>query len=251
MAEHLKLAKPSLPVAPDFVRTSTANNILLSVDMIRAQPRQAMTMVCGVPGCGKSSTLGMLVKSDPDARLMSIAPGEGGAFGVAEILVDKFGLGIRPKGNTIATLRREIGLFLQHAGIWLMVDEAQHLTKEGADWLRILCEESRTDLLLAGDLRLARMIEEMPQLQSRMLRAVNIEEVTEGDVRDLAQAFGAQRKTSFTMLHRAALVKGGLRTVDTALLITLTGSEAGGFDEDLLPAALMEMGFLNLGGNQK
>ena len=251
MAEHLKLAKPSLPDAPDFVRTSTANNILLSVDMIRAQPRPAMTMVCGVPGCGKSTTLEMLAKSDPDARLVSIAPGEGGAFGVAEIIVDKFGLGIRPKGSTIATLRREIGTFLQHAGIWLMVDEAQHLTKEGADWLRILCEESRTDLLLAGDLRLARMIDEMPQLQSRMLRAVIVEEVTEGDVRDLAQAFGVQRKASFTMLHRAALVKGGLRTVNTALLITRTGSDAEGFDEELLPAALMEMGLISGEGATK
>lgn len=92
-----------------------------------------MTMICGVPGCGKSATLEMLVKSDPDARLVSIAPDEGGAFGVAEIIVDKFGLGISPRGSTIATLRREIGAILQHAGIWLMVDEAQHLTKEGAD----------------------------------------------------------------------------------------------------------------------
>lgn len=112
-AEHLKPAKPSLPDAPDFVRTSTANNILLSVDMIRAQPSPTMTMACGVPGCGKSTTLETLAKSDPDARLISIAPGEGGA----EIIVDKFALGIRPKGSTIATLRRKIGTFLQHAGI--------------------------------------------------------------------------------------------------------------------------------------
>ncbi len=244
MAEHLKLAKPSLPDAPDFVHTSTAENILLSVDMIRAQPRPAMTMVCGVPGCGKSTTLEMLAKSAPDARLVSIAPGEGGAFGVAEIIIDALGLGIRTTGSTIATLRREIGQALKRAGIWLMVDEAQHLTKEGADWTRILCEESRTDLLLAGDLRLARMIDEMPQLQSRMLRAVIIDEVTEGDVRDLAQAFGVQRKASFTILHRAALVKGGLRTVNTALLITRTGSDGGAVDEDLLPAALVEMGLI-------
>lgn len=251
MAEHLKLAKPSLPVAPDFVCTSTANNILLSVDMIRAQPRPAMTMVCGVPGCGKSTTLEMLAKSDPDARLMSIAPGEGGAFGAVEIIVSALGLGIRTKGSTIAALRHEIGQALKRAGIWLMMDEAQHLTKEGADWIRIPCEESRTDLLVAGDLRLARMIDEMPQLQSRMLRAVIVEEVAEGDVRELAQAFGVQRKASFTMLHRAALVKGGLRTVSTALLITRTGSDAGDFNEELLPAALMEMGLLTGEGNTK
>ena len=250
MAEHLKLAKPSQPDAPDFVQTSTAKNILLSVEMMRAQPRPTMTMVCGVPGCGKSTTLKMLDKSDYSAHLVSIAPGEGGAFGVAEIIVEKFGIGIRPKGSTIATLRREIGDYLQHAGMWLMVDEAQHLTKEGADWLRILCEESRTDLLLAGDLRLARMIDEMPQLHSRMLRATIIEEVTESDVRELAQAWGVQRKPSFAMLHRAALIKGGLRTVNTALLITRAGSEAGDFDEDLLPAALMEMGILGHEGSK-
>jgi hypothetical protein len=87
MPEHLKLANPSPPDVVDFVRTGTAKNMLLSVGMIRAQPRPAMTMVCGVPGCGKSTTLDMLAKTDPDARLLSIAPGEGGAFGVAEIIV--------------------------------------------------------------------------------------------------------------------------------------------------------------------
>ena len=244
MPDYLKLANPSLPDAPDFVRTSTARNIMLSVEMIRAQPRPAMTMVCGVPGCGKSTTLEMLTKSDPDARLLSIAPGEGGAFAIAEILFQKFSIGYDPKGSTLATLRRDIGDYLQHAGIWLMIDEAQHLTKEGADWLRIVCEGNRTDLLLAGDLRLARMISDMPQLQSRMLRTVIVEEVTEADVRELAQAFGVQRKDSITKLHRAALFKGGLRTVNTALLITRTGSDGVDLDEDLLSAALVEMGLL-------
>lgn len=105
--------------------------------------------------------------------------------------------------------------------------------------------------MLSGDLRLARMIDEMPQLQSRMLWAVIVEEVAEGDVRDLAQAFGVQRKASFTTLHRAALVKGGLRTVSTALLITQTGSDADGFDEELLPAAPMEMGLISGQGTTK
>ncbi len=99
MAEQLSLIGPSLPDAPDFARPGRANDILLSAEMTRAQPRPAMTMVCGLPGCGKFTTLETLAKSDPDARLVSIAPGGGGACGVAEIIVDRFDLGIRPKGR--------------------------------------------------------------------------------------------------------------------------------------------------------
>ncbi|MFV0409576.1 MAG: hypothetical protein ACK5LJ_07725 [Paracoccus sp. (in: a-proteobacteria)] len=117
MTEHLKLANPLAQGVPNFVQTSTAKQIMLSADMIRAQQRPAMSMVCGVPGCGKTITLEMLLEADPDARMISIAPSEGGAFSIAEIIVSKLALGIKIKGRTIASLRYEIGQFLKYAGL--------------------------------------------------------------------------------------------------------------------------------------
>lgn len=247
MAEQLRLTKPDAPEPPSFVRTETAANILLSVDFIRTRPRAAATMVCGVPGCGKSTTLEMLAETDPASRLISVAPGEGGSFGIAEIIINKLGLGIKPKGCTIAELRDKIGKHLNHAGIWLMVDEAQNLTKAGADWLRILCEENRTDLLLAGDLGLARMVDGMGQLRSRMRLPVIVDEVSKGDVEAVAQGFGVSAAKSLKMLHRAALMPGGLRNVDAVLSMASDAGD-GEITPELIAGTIMALRLFNCEG---
>lgn len=58
MAEVLNFEKPEAALDENgFIRTATAEHILMTLNFVRSLPGPEMSMICGVTGVGKTSAL--------------------------------------------------------------------------------------------------------------------------------------------------------------------------------------------------
>lgn len=241
MAELLRfataLARPRDP--KDFVVTETAEDILRSLNLIRSINGSAMTMITGVPGVGKTRTLQHFCAAQGyDSFYFSVARDEGKPSGVAEVLLGFFG--IRSNGLSLTKARERLMQYIGQ-GRLIAVDEAQHLTAAGAEWLRAMAEDGGIDLVLCGDQKLADLVGGIPQLYSRMRRPVKILTASKADVVAVAEGGGFESPDAIKVLCAIAKLKGGLRNVEN--VIRMAQLFAGSQPPDLshLKAAILDM----------
>lgn len=241
MAELLKFATAEArPRAPgDFVRTETAEDIFRSLNLMRSIEGTAMTMIAGAPGIGKTHALKQfLAPIHYDALFVSVAAGEGKPSGLAESLM-RLHLGIA-NGNNLTKARETIARLIG-TGRVLAVDEAQYLTPDGAEWLRAMAESGGFDLVLCGDLRLAELVEGIPQLYSRMRRPIRITSASQADVEAVAAGTGFDSPEAIKVLCAVARLRGGLRNVENVLKLAqlFAGHERPGSAH--LKAAILDL----------
>lgn len=217
MAELLKFATAdSRPRSPGgFVRTETAEDILRSLHLMRSINGTAMTMIAGVPGIGKTHTLKHFCEPiGYDVIYMAVACDEGKPSGLAEVLM-RFHLG-SANGHSLTKARERLANLIGQGRV-LVIDEAQYLTPAGAEWLRSLAETGGFDLVLCGDLRLAALVESIPQLYSRMRRPIRIASVKQADVEAVAAGTGFESPEAIKALFAVAKLRGGLRNVENVV----------------------------------
>jgi DNA transposition AAA+ family ATPase len=241
MAEAIRLAKTGAPPAfrlGDFIETDISQEILRSLHLV--DRHCGMTMICGVPGVGKTMTLRSFAEAEPLARLVKVAaPAEGTTAGFADLLGEEFGVVVN--GRRFGAVRRMLGETISEAATMLMVDEGQHLDGPALEWARAICEEWNIGLVLAGDTDLHRNVAVMPQLHSRMLRPVLIRHVGMADVATLAATVGLSNRVALGAIHTAARRRGGLRTVEAVLRLCRIYAGAGPITVEHVRAALAEM----------
>jgi Mu B transposition protein, C terminal len=225
MSEVLQFGKASAPVAdPEgFVMTETAKDILCTLAHVRSIQGPAISMISGVFGVGKSTTIDYYQRQHLENTIViSIAKGEGNISYVTDNILNRF-FPPRSRSNNLSVRREEIKWCLPASRI-LIVRDAQHLnqrnkascTKGAAyDWLAGASEEAGFDLIFEGDMTLATIMMDFPNVQGRLWRPVVINAATAGDV--AATDYGVTDRTIIDMLTAVAKRIEGLWNVDSVM----------------------------------
>ncbi|MBU3032383.1 AAA family ATPase [Paracoccus marinaquae] len=226
MAEVVQLAKPgaTAPVTQGFVMTESAQDILRSLQLVRAAG-DAITLIAAAPGTGKTEALRQFANGQgSEVVLVTAVAGEGTPWGVACQLMQLWNLGA-PNSRNLMETRQMIGACVGRGGL-LLVDEAQYLvqrnprgkdTWDSLEWLRAMAEEGQFSLAFCGDLALLDTASRLPQLWLRMRRRVVIKYVSKVDVAALAGQRGFTDASITEVLYRVARRGGGLGDVDSAI----------------------------------
>lgn len=227
--------------AGGYVDTPTAQDMRRALDLVRAKQGPSMTMIAGAPGVGKTRAVQEFCASEGyDAFYLCVARGEGRPSAIADNILSTFGQ--VANGMSLSKMREAVERYIG-AGRVLVVDEAQHLTDDGIEWLRAACESGGFDLVFAGDLALVRRVNGLPQLQRRMLRPVIVEGVTREDVEAfVAESPFAGSSTAVDALFAIARVRGGnLGNVENVLLRAQLFAGSGVPTHEHLRAAIVDM----------
>jgi DNA transposition AAA+ family ATPase len=219
-----------------------------ALDMVRAKQGAAMTMIAGAPGVGKTRTVQEFCAAEGyDAIYLCVARGEGKPSAIADNILSMFG--VMANGKSLSQMRDAVEQYVG-TGRVLVVDEAQHLTDDGIEWLRAASEGGGFDLVFAGDLALERRVNGLPQLQRRMLRPVVLTGVTKGDVEAfVADSAFAGSSAAVDALHAVARVRGGnLGNVENVLRLAELFAGASTPTLDHLRAAILDMKLEPKGG---
>ena len=248
VAHHLRLAKAEArPIRPGgFVSTGIADNVLRSLKLIRWMDGPAMTAICGIPGAGKTQAIKEHCNEEGNGALYhQVAPGEGEPFGVACAISRLFG--VDPNGTALPAIREELAKYIGSSRL-LVLDEAQHLSRKGLEWVRTLAEVGRFDVAFCGDLALHAEIRKIPQLLSRLQRVVVISEIGRAEVAAMSEgtAFANDRCTD--ALHALARLPGGLRNVVNAMRRAELFAEGEHATPEHLRAAIEDLQLAPKGG---
>lgn len=223
MAEVIQLAKVGAqrPKPGTFVVTEAARDILRSLRLVHQGEGARFTMIAGLPGCGKSLSLKQFASAERDVDYIVFKSGEDKPSDVSEVLLRHFLPGEKPNGMSIP-LRREKMMAKIATGKWrprhtLLADEAQHMSAKGIEWLRGLAEDAGVSVAFAGDIRLAALIEPIPQLRSRLIRPVTIKDVSREDVHALAATWQIKDSDALALLQAAVEQPGALRNLVNVL----------------------------------
>jgi hypothetical protein len=227
MSEVLRFEKATLPAAdPEgFVMTETAKDILCTLAHVRSIQGPAISIISGVFGVGKSTTIDYYQRQHPENTVViTIAKGEGNPSYVSDNILNRF-YTHRNRNNDLSVRRRDIMHCLPSSRM-LIVKDAQNLnqrnkascTKGAAfDWLAGVSEEAGSDLIFEGDMTLASILMEFPNVQGRLRRPVVINAATAGDVEALTAAYGVTDRTIIDMLTVVAKRIEGLWNVDSVM----------------------------------
>lgn len=231
-----------------FLDTPTGRDMRRALDMVRAKPGAAMTMIAGAPGVGKTRTVQEFCAAEGyDAIYLCVARGEGKPSAIADNVLSMFG--VMANGKSLSQMRDAVEQYVGARRV-LVVDEAQHLTDDGIEWLRAASEGGGFDLVFAGDLALERRVNGLPQLQRRMLRPVIVTGVSKGDVEAfVADSAFAGSSAAVDALHAVARVRGGnLGNVENVLRLAELFAGASTPTLDHLRAAILDMKLEPKGG---
>lgn len=227
MQERARAMAPGARQADTFAMTPVAQDILASLQMIQGQRKPAATMIAGAPGVGKTATILHFAATNPNVWVVTCVNGAGRPIDLVKALARGLGLSIVGLG-VFDTIARIEDATARTRGM-LILDEAQHLSKAALDTARGIYEQCGVHLALCGDLTLVPKTDAMPQLNSRLLRPVEVRRVTADDVAMVAAQFGVIDDASVSRLCDVAAKNGRLRKVEKVLrhaAFVMSGDEA-------------------------
>jgi hypothetical protein len=219
MAEILQLANAKARPSRmrSYIETPTALDMQRSLDLVRAMPEAAITMISGAPGVGKTSVLTAFCADEGhDALLLPVARGEGTPPSIARNILSMFR--IKANGLALDQMRELVEQYIGR-GRALVIDEAQYVSRDGLEWLRSTSEAGGFDLIFAGDLSLNGTATMLPQFYRRIVRPVVIEGACRGDIEALLEGgpFDRNDLAIDTLLLAARTRDGNLGNVANAL----------------------------------
>lgn len=218
-------AAAALIAGDDFVATETAKEIRRSLEYVQSMGKPALTMIAGGPGIGKSLSLQEFARTNTNVWMMEANAAASRPFPFLEMVCGLFE--IRARGEGIPALLSRLCDRLAGTQGMLIVDEAQHLHPQSLETARGLHELAGIDLVLAGDLRLRRIVGSMAQLDSRVRRPVIIEHPGRDDVRAFSAVFGVTGKDCVDRLFAVSQRRGALRDVESVLRYAGAGMPEG------------------------
>lgn len=218
MAERLKLisTEAARPVLPRFMPTETAADILHSLRVVYQNPGDAVGLICGAPGVGKSQAVQHFASATANVRILSAVCGEGGVWNFANELCRMLDIE-EPNARRLPEERRRIAEALG-AESMLIIDEAQYLVQRNTrgkddwsafEWLRGMMEEGALSLVFCGDLTLRELQTVAPSLWRRMRRRNIILRAPKGDVEAVAARWQIADPEAVKVLFEVARKGGG------------------------------------------
>lgn len=203
-------------VKPSFFRMKSSQTVLASLAL--AHSMNAITMMFGGPGIGKTEAALRYQEDNPNVTLITVSRASGTLTAVLNKLLN--GLGLPRKRRTAAQLEDELRQKLTGMRGLIIVDEAQYLSGSALQELRIICENICGIALIGnGEIRdrmtSIRTRDEMEPVWSRVIRAVDMCNISEDDAESYIRAWGFTDEDCISRLKEHCLqANGALRATD-------------------------------------
>jgi Mu B transposition protein, C terminal/AAA domain len=204
------------------IETQTRQDVIRSLEFARGIEGEALTMIAGGPGIGKTrALLDYRFLNRRDTWIFTATEGEGGVWCLATSLFRQMKLG-EANSRDLPGARLLIADHITPEGV-LIIDEVQYLVKrngrgkddvEAFEWLRSAAGLGQFTLVFCGDLSLARIVGAIPQLDSRMVRSVVVNSVSRIDVAAVIAGTPFDSNPAIDALFAIARRSGGLRNVE-------------------------------------
>lgn len=217
------------PRAPAFVPTPTANEILATLE--HAQHMPEMVVITGAPGVGKTSTGRWYAARNPNVWLLTAEP----AMSSPRALMDELAeaIGLQERGLSSQRLSRTLARRMTGSNGLILIDEAQHLTSQTLDQLRMFHDLASIGIALMGNESVYARLEggtraaQYAQLFSRVGMRLQRPRALKGDVDSLLDAWGIPGKQERALLLAIAKKPGALRNLTKVVRVAhmLAGAE--------------------------
>lgn len=244
----LRNAKRQSIIAPGFVQTQTAKQILTA--LAYAHAAEVISVVFGASGVGKTTTCREYAQSTNNCWMITASPS---CASISECLYElSLELGLdapRRKGMLSRTVKRRL---MGTSGL-VIIDEADHLDYGALEELRILQEQTGIGLVLVGNNRVytqltgGRRTEDFARLFSRIAKKVGIHKAKQTDVNAIAAAWAINDTATLQLMQQIADKPGALRLLNQTLRMaaTIANGKGTALNHELIRAA-----FKDLEGNE-
>lgn len=207
-----------MPVVPVWIDMPTARRIYGALNY--AQLAGDIATVYGGAGLCKTTTIKRYREKQPNVWVVTATP----ATASVGVLLEEMALsmGLRDFALHPAKLQRAIVRQVADTGGLIIVDEAQHLTKNALEAARSIHDATGIGLALCGNASIYNRLygggnNGFAQLFSRVGKRVALSKPTAGDVVALAGAFGVSGKAELAVLEDVGRRPGALRMVTKTL----------------------------------
>ncbi len=207
-------ARAMMPVVPTWVETRTAQRIwsALSYSHVHAD----IGVIYGGAGLGKTSTIREYARVNPRVYVVTVTPATSSVGLLLEAIA--IAVGLRDVPLHPARLERAIVRVFTGTGALLVLDEAQHLTKQALEAARSVHDVAEIGLVLSGNAAVYNRLygggaNGFAQLFSRVGRRLALVRPLEGDVRKIGEIYGIRDEATFAVLEDIGRKPGALRMV--------------------------------------
>lgn len=249
--ESHNAAKTTLPVAPDFVETPTSQKILATLTW--AQLAGTIVLVYGNPGVGKTKAIRQYAAGGNNVWHITASKSRSNELETLYELALKMGISDAPyrRGGLSRLLRQRLP---DTRGL-IVVDEADWLSLDAVEELRILQEECGVGLALVGNHKVYDRLTggqrsvDFARLFSRVSKKYVINTVSAGDVDSFCDAWQVTGADERKLLKAIARRPGALRSLSH--ILPLAGIYAQGKGETIgtahIQSAMLELGHSGIG----
>lgn len=231
-----------LPGVPGWIETPTSKKIAGVLTFVQAF--EDIGVIYGGAGLSKTTTIRRYGDKNPNVFVTTATPATAGsATMLAEIASS---IGLRDIPLHPARLQASIVKHLKGTKGLLVIDEAQHLTKQALESARSLHDACGVGLALAGNAAVYNQLwgrhdNGFAQFFSRIGRRLALTKPLRGDVHAIAAAYGVRDKDSIALCEEIARRPGALRMQVKVLRLAMMGSDGGKVEADAIRSAWNEL----------
>lgn len=206
-------------IMPSYVETATAKRIYTALKYAHAV--NCISVVYGSSGVGKSTVVNQYQKDNNNVWSICAAPS---CASLSEILFElALELGMDDAPRRKGPLSRVIKRRLKDSGGMVVIDEADHLTYDALEELRIIQEQTNIGMALVGNNRIytqltgGRRSEDFARLFSRISKKVEIIKTVKQDVIAIADAWKINGNAERELMQKIANKAGAMRLLSQTL----------------------------------
>lgn len=220
---------------PGFIELPTAKRIINL--MSTAQTLSRWSMAYEGSGVGKTMAAKEYQRTHSNVWIITAS-----AFcKTSRFVLGELGdyLGIRTQGMTVARMTQAIAKELDGAKGLIVVDEAQYLSDDVLNGLRILSEGKAGVMLLGNDMVRTRMsatrsVVNMKPVWSRIIHPARIAEASGNDIETYVKAWGITDKDMIAYAKQVTpKTNGQLRTLGDVIKLSLSMAHSSGCEVSL------------------
>ncbi len=213
-----RAAGESMPTAPGFVLTPTAQRVLGA--LAYAQTAADIAVCYGGAGLGKTTAIRQYQKENPNVWVATMAPSTAGVVTALQEICEA--MNIAPGGGA-RSMQKAICKRVRDTHGLLVIDEAQHCSVAALDEIRGIHDATEIGVALVGNdgvfARMAggRNAQQLDRLYSRVGKRLSLRQSTEADIDAMVKAWGITDNKCRTTLIEVARRPGALRTLTKTL----------------------------------
>lgn len=247
------IAGDSLPESPSYIETPTAEKI--AAVLTYAQMTGRICLVYGHSGVGKTEAIKAFARTGNNVWHITASKSRSNELETMYEIALAAGLKDAPYRRGM--LSRYLRCHLTGTGGLIVVDEADWLSYEAIEELRILQEECGIGLVMAGNHQVydrltggGKRAVDFARLFSRVAKRIVINNVDDADVTAFCAAWRITGRDELALLHAIAKRPGGLRSIAYILPLAAiyANAEEVSINTSHINTAMIEQGHGPVGG---